>query len=274
VSPGYLQALRIPLEAGGWCPELRADMPGEPKMMVNRRFVEVYGRGQNVIGRHVSILGYGIARPWSIVGVIGDVKEDSLAAPAYPYLYACAGGGNWPDPEYVVRTAGDPRMTLNSIRQVVGQVAPGRAIFGVQTMDDVLDATLDRPRSNAHLLALFALAAMTLAMVGLYGLVTQIVNSRRREMGVRIALGAAPGQIVGSVVAGAARLIAAGIALGAGLTVALQPVFRSLIFGVNPLDGLSLGYAALLLAAVSLLAATFPARRAAAIDPMESMRAE
>lgn len=274
VSPGYLQALRVPLLAGGWCPELRATTEGQPKMMVNRRFVDVYGRGQNLLGRHISILGYGIPQPWTIVGVIGNIKEDSLAAPDYPYIYACAGGGNWPDPEYALRTAGDPRRMMNSIRQVVGNVAPGRAIFGVQTMDESLDATLDRPRSNAHLLALFALAAMTLAAVGLYGLVTQMVNARRREMGVRIALGAAPGQILGSVVGNAGRLIAAGIALGAGLTVALQPVYRNLIFGVSPLDGPTLAYAAALLAVVSILAALVPARRAAAIDPMESMRAE
>ena len=273
VSPGYLQALRVPLLAGAWCPELRASMPGEPQMMVNRRFVDVYGRGRNLLGRDIGIPGYGNAR-WTIVGVIGNIKEDSLSAPDYPYVYACAGGGNWPDPEYAVRTAGDPHQAMNSIRQVVADVAPGRAIFGVQTMDEALDGTLDRPRSNAHLLALFALAAMTLAAVGLYGLVTQIVNARRREMGLRIALGAAPGQIVAAVVASAGRLIAAGIAIGAALTVALQPVFRNLIFGVSTLDGLSLAYAALVLAVVSLLAALLPARRAAAIDPMESMRAE
>ncbi len=93
-------------------------------------------------------------------------------------------------------------------------------------------------------------------------------------MGVRIALGAAPGQIVGSVVAGAGRLIVAGIVLGAGLTIAVQPLFRNLIFGVSPVDATSMLYAALLLAAVSALAALIPARRAAAIDPMESMRGE
>jgi hypothetical protein len=273
ISPGYLQGLRVPLLSGSWCPALKVDMPGEPKIMVNRRFAEVYAKGQNVVGRHIAMGGYS-GPPYVIVGVIGDMKEDTLAAPVYPYLYSCAGGGNWPDPNYLVRTKGDPRRAMNAIRAVVANVAPGRAIFGVQTLDEALDTTLDRPRSNADLLALFALAAMTLATVGLYGLVTQIVNSRRREMGVRIALGAAPGQIVGSVVAGAGRLIAAGIVLGAGLTVAVQPLFRNLIFGVSPVDATSMLYAALLLAAVSTLAALVPARRAAAIDPMESMRAE
>lgn len=273
VSPGYLQALQAPLLAGSWCPELVANRPGPPRMMVNRRFVEVYAHGGNVIGRHIGFAGFPEAK-FEIAGVIGDMREDSLAAPVYPYVYNCAGGGNWPDPEYVVRTAGEPHAAMSTIRQVVHNVAPGRAIFGVQTLQEALDSTLDRPRSNAGLLILFALAALTLAAVGLYGLVTQVVSSRRRELGVRMALGARPGQIVGSVVAGAGRLIGAGIALGAGLTFALQPLFRAMIFQVSPLDSLSLGYAAIVLAAVSTLAAFVPARRAAAIDPVESMRAE
>ena len=275
VSPGYLQGLQTPLQAGTWCPELVAKPSATPKMMVNRRFMEVYGHGQNVVGRHVSFVGYNANLPSTeIIGVIGDMKEDSLAAPAYPYVYNCAGGGWWPDPEYLIRTAGDPHAIIRSVRQAVGRVAPGRAIFGVQTMQDALDSTLERPRANAQLLALFAVAAMALAAIGLYGLVTQIVNAQRRELGVRMALGAAPGRIVGSVVASAGRLIAVGIAVGAGLTVALQPVFRAVIFGVSPLDGMSLAYAAAVLAAVSIVAALVPARRAAAIDPMESLRAE
>ncbi len=275
VSPGYLQALQVPLLAGNRCPELRVDPPGGQKAMVNRRFVEVYGRNKNVIGRHVGFVGYGPDLPQTeIIGVIGDIKEDSLAAPFYPYVYNCAAGGSWPDPEYAVRSAGDPRAIMNSVRQVIRNVAPGRAIFGVQTLEDTLAASIERPRSNANLLVLFALAAMALASVGLYGLVTQIVNSRRREMGVRMALGAAPGQIVGSILAGAGRLIAIGIAAGVGLTIALQPALRAVIFEVSPLDGSSLIFAAAILATVSMIAALGPARRAAAIDPIESMRAE
>lgn len=275
VSPGYLQALQAPLLGGSWCPELAVNPPGGTKMMVNRRFVEVYGRNKNVIGRHVGFIGYGPGVPQrEIIGVIGDMKEDSLAAPFYPYVYECATGGSWPDPEYIVRTAGDAHAIMASVRQAARRVAPGRAIFGVQTLEDALDATLDRPRSNAQLLAIFALAAMVLAMVGLYGLMTQVVNARRREMGVRMALGAAPSQIVRSIVASAARLIAAGIAVGVGLTLALQPALRAVIFGMSRLDGASLLYAAAILAVVCTVAALVPARRAAAIDPIESMRAE
>jgi len=274
VSPGYLQGLRVPLLAGSWCPELTATPSGPPKAMVNRRFVEVYAHGNSVLGRHIGFVGYSADIHPEIAGVIGDMREDSLDAPPYPYVYNCAAGGNWPDPEYLVRAAGDPRSMMKSVREVVRAAAPGRAIFGVETLEDALGDTLDRPRSNARLLSFFALAAMLLAAVGLYGLVTQTVNARRRELGVRMALGAAPGRIAGTVVADAGRLAGAGIVVGIGLAAALQPVLRALIFRVSPLDGASLLYGAALLGAVALVAAAAPARRAAAIDPMESIRAE
>lgn len=274
VSPGYLKALRVPLLAGSWCPELApGPMAGGPKMMVNRRFVEVYGRGKSVLGKRVGFSGFGLPTT-EIVGVIGDMREDALAAPPYPYVYNCAAGGAWPDPEYAVRATNDPRGAMNAIRKLVRQVAPGRPVFGVQTMEQALEATLDRPRSDARLLVGFAFAALALAAVGLYGLVAQIVAAGRHEIGVRMALGASPGRIVASVVANAGRLIGIGIAAGAALTMALRPVSRALIFGVSPADVTDPGFAAAMLAAVSVLAALVPARRAAAVDPTDCMRSE
>ncbi len=267
VSPGYLQALRVPLLAGKWCPELTAAArPGGGTTMVNQRFADVYAGGRGVIGRHV--LGS------EIVGVIGDIREDSAAAPPYPYIYECASGGNWPDPEYLVRTSGDSRETIRSIREVVRGAAPGRAIFGMQTFEEALSKTLERPRSNARLLALFAAAALLLAAIGLYGLVTQLVNSRRRDLGIRMALGAAPNHLVGSMVGSVVRLIACGILAGAGLMLAARPLLQSLVFGVSGADPAGLIAAAGLLGAVSLVAAFLPARRAAEIDPTESLRAD
>ncbi len=270
VSPGYLKALRTPLLAGNWCPELRLDAKAPPKAMVNRRFVEVYARGENVIGRHVRLENV----PMEIVGVVGDQKEDAVAAPVYPYVYYCAMAGNWPDPEYAVRTSQDPHALLPSVRQLVHNSEPNRAIFGVQTLEDALAEDLDQPRSNVRLLALFAIAALVLAAVGLYGLVTQIVNARRQEIGIRMAIGADPARIVRSIVAGAGRLLSAGMAIGLALVLAAQPLVRSLLFGVSALDALSVVGAASLLATVALIAAFVPARRAAGIDPIETLRAE
>lgn len=134
VSPGYLKALQAPLLGGQWCPEVRFDFKARPKAMVNRRFVDVYARGQNVVGRHLTLDGV----PMEIVGVIGDMKEDAVSSPTYPYIYYCAMAGAWPDPEYVVRAPGDPRGVLSSIRGLVHNIAPNRAIFGVRTLEDAI----------------------------------------------------------------------------------------------------------------------------------------
>ena len=269
VSPGYLKALQSPLLAGAWCSELRLDPDAPSKTMVNRRFVDVYAHGESVVGHRLRMQG---AAPMEIVGVIGDLREDGLDAPVYPYAYTCARAGAWPDPEYTVRASGDPRGLLPQIRELVRRLEPSRAIFGVRTLEEAIEGSLDRPRSSAGVLAAFALTAMVLAAVGLYSLLAHLVHTRRQEIGVRMALGATPARIVGGLVGGAGRLVGVGIAAGIMLTFAGQRLVKSLLFGVGPLDSVSLAGAAALLTVVALMAALLPARRAAAIDPAESMR--
>ncbi len=277
MSPGYLQPIHAPLLAGAWCPELRTDFSAPKKVMVNRRFVDLYARGANVVGRHLRWpdMASAAGTPQAeIVGVIGNIKEDAVGAPAYPYVYGCAIGGGWPDSEYVVRASGEPRAVLQSIRDLVHRIDSSRAVFGARPLDAYLDTVLDRPRSNAQLLALFAFAAMTLAALGLYGLVANMVSARRREIGVRMALGAQPAQIVRTMVGGVGVLIGAGIAAGAGVMAVAQALLRAVVFGITPLDGASLCAAAGLLVVVSGLAALVAARRATAVNPMEAIRAE
>jgi putative ABC transport system permease protein len=263
VSPGYLQALHAPLVKGKWCPDLSNERQPAAMAMVNRRFAESYGRGLDLIGRRVGGM--------EIVGVLGDMKEDALNAPAYPYVYACAMGGNWPDPEYVVRGAG---AVPSAIRQLVKNVDPARVVFGMRTLEEAVDEDLERPRSNARMVTVFGVAAMLLAGVGLYGLITQMVNARRQEIGIRMALGAEPGRILRGVVGQAGWLAAVGVVLGLGLTVASQRVLKSFLFGVSGMDGWSLAAAVAVLGAVALFSAWVPARRAAGIDPVEAIRAE
>lgn len=263
VSPGYLQALHAPLVKGKWCPELSNERQATSKAMVNRRFEESYGRGRDLVGRRVGGM--------EIVGVLGDMKEDALNTPAYPYLYSCTMGGNWPDPEYVVRGAG---AVPSAVRQLVRSVDPARVVFGMKTLQEAVDEDLERPRSNARMVTVFGIAAMLLAAVGLYGLITQMVNARRQEIGVRMALGAEPGRILRGVVGQAGWLAAVGVVVGLGLTVASQRILKSFLFGVSGMDGWSLVAAVALLGAVALFAAWIPARRAAGIDPIEAIRAE
>jgi putative ABC transport system permease protein len=180
--------------------------------------------------------------------------------------------GGWPDPEYVVRTRGDARALMRQIRQLVHGVDSSRAVFGMRMLDTVMDDALEQPRLNTRFLALFAAAAMLLASVGLYSLISLVVTARTREIGVRIALGAGRGQIMRLVVAGAGRLLAGGILLGLVLTLAAERLIRSTLFGVSPLDAFSLAGAVLVLAVVAALAAFLPARKAARIDPLDAIR--
>lgn len=244
--------------------------------MVNRRFVELYANGQNVVGRHFSYPQSVIpnAPKNEIVGVVGDVREDGLAVAPAPYVYNCSTAGSWPDPEYVVRARGSAHALMEQVRQIVHSIDPSRAVFGMRMLDRLVDDALQQPRLNASVLGFFAATAMLLASVGLYSLITLMVTARRREIGVRIALGADGGRILRLVLAGAGRLLAAGIALGMGMTVVAERVLKNVLFGVSPLDPWTLAGAVGVLAGVSLLAASFPARRAAAVDPMDAIRAE
>ncbi len=277
VSAGYMQALKIPLLAGSWCPA--ADTfdfarPVPTKAMVNRRFVDLYAKGSGVVGRHLRFAATGGAPPVEIVGIVGDVHEDGLAVSSSPYVYECQALGSWPDPEYVVRTRGDAKALFQQVRQVVHSIEPSRAVFGLKTLDSVVDGALEQPRLNTRFLALFAASAMLLASVGLYSLISLVVASRTREIGVRIALGAGRREIIGLVFAGAGKLMAAGIVAGLALTIAAERLIRSVLFEVSPQDVVTLSAAVMVLAAVSAIAALLPARRAAAIDPLDAIRGE
>ena len=270
ISSDYLPALGVPLIAGAWCPPTRYDFNARPKAIVNRAFADRYGPG--LIGRHFT--SDAVPVPMEIVGIVGNLIEDGPGAPAAPYVYGCYSAGAWPDPEYVVRTRGDASAAMAAVRQIVHGIDPSRAVFGMRRLEEVVAGALDQPRLNASVLTLFAAAAMTLASLGLYTLLTLLVSERSRELGVRMALGAAPRQMVGLVLAGAARLLTGGIVAGLILSVAAARALQSVLFGVSPLDALTLTAAVVALGAVALAAAVVPARRAAAIDPIGAMRAE
>ncbi len=272
VSTGFLQALHIPLVSGEWCPTLKMDFNAPLKVMVNRRFVDQIAKGENVIGRHV-IMNQGGDRH-EIIGVIGDAREDGPAAAPSPYLYVCMSAGAWPDPDYVVRTQGDPRALAANIRQIVHDHDPKRAVFGVKMLDGVLDDALEQPRLNAGFLGLFAASAMLLASVGLYSLISLVVTARTREIGVRIALGASASQIMQLIFSGAGKMLGAGIVLGLILTILAERAIKSVLFGVGPLDIATLAAAVAVLVIVSALAAFVPARRAAGTDPLNAMRTD
>lgn len=274
VSSGYLSALQIPLFSGATCPSIERGRNKPPTALVNRAFVKDFSHGQNLVGKHIRVLGVGVNTPSEIVGIIGDVREDSFRTPAVPYVYMCSVAGGWPDPQYVVRTRGDARGQAGTIRNIVHRLAPDRAVFEVQTMQDHVEAALDQPRLTTQLLMLFALGALVLAAFGLYSLTTLLVTARTREIGTRIALGARSAQILAEVLAGAGKLLAAGLAIGLVLAIATAAVLRSVLFGVYFADPMTLAGVGIVLAAVCFLATLLPAFRAASTDPIEALRFE
>jgi predicted permease len=272
ITRGYLPALGARLAIGEWCPPLKADFTAPRHAIVNQRFVDQYAQGQNLVGRTMRMV-QGPTLPATIVGVVVDIAEDGHATSPIPYVYSCDSAGAWPDPNYVVRTA-DARAFLGDLRRTVGELDKSRAVFGVRSIDEVLNAALLQPRVDAAMLGSFAAAALTLAALGLYSLFMLVVSERAREMAVRLAIGAEPRQLVHLVLAGAGRLLAAGIAVGVGLTAAVDRLFRGLLFGVSSVDPLALGAAAVMLVLAALIAIAGPAWRAARMAPTEALRGE
>jgi ABC-type antimicrobial peptide transport system permease subunit len=227
-----------------------------------------------LVGRRLTWNRTDFFRSAEIIGVAGDVREDALNTPPVPYVYVCMPGGGWPDPEYVVSTTGDVYRSVPAIREAIRKVAPQRAIFGMTTLDEYLERTIDRPRVNASLLGVFALGALISAALGLYGLVTLTVVARTREMGVRIALGALPKQIVAQVLAEALRPLVAATAAGVTLAWLVLRTFRALFFEVSPSDVATFGAACALLLMVAAIAAFLPSRRAGLVDPITALRGD
>jgi putative ABC transport system permease protein len=271
VSAGYLEALRVGLVAGEWCPDLQLGVTQGRSVIVNRRFVDLYGGGTSLVGRQLRLEQF---PPSRIVGVIGNVLEDGASAPVMPYIYMCVGAGWWPDPSYVVRAEGDPRTVIAAVRHLVRSLDPGRPVFGIKMLDEVIGDGLEQPRINARLLALFAAAALGLAALGMYGLLMLLVAERRRELGVRMALGASPLDLIRLVLTGASRLVVSGMAVGLVLTLAAGHAFRAMLFGVAPHDPRALFAGVLALMLVSVAAILIPARKAATVSPTEAMRGE
>jgi predicted lysophospholipase L1 biosynthesis ABC-type transport system permease subunit len=207
-----------------------------------------------------------------VVGVVDDIREDNLRADAVPYLYTCLGPGDWPDPDYVVRTSGDPHALLPAIRSMVHDIAPTRAVFALMPLEQNLGATIGQTRLQTELLSAFGVAAVALAAIGLYGLVALAVTSRRREIGIRIALGADPTRVVWQLAMQVGWLVVVGAAVGLGLTAIAQRSLRVLVFGVAPLEPAALLGAVAVLGISVSVANQVPARRAAKIDPVGAMR--
>ena len=246
-------------------------------MVVNQTLARVFWRGKDPVGQRIRWSPPG--SPWmTIVGVAKDVKQSGLDQKTGTELYVLADQvpdtlGYAPSSLYfVLRTSGDPRSLAGGVRQQIRALDPALPIADVEPLDQVVDDTLSAPRFVTFLVLFFATVALTLAAVGTYGVLANLVEQRSQEIGVRIALGAETQSVVGLVLAEGMRLVLIGLLLGLGLAGVLGRLLSSLLFGVTSADPLTFSAVACLLALATFFASYVPARRAARIDPMTTLR--
>src|SRR5215831_677227 len=267
VTPEYFSVLRIPLLAGEFCRnELNAST-----MMVNRTFANLYWNGSAAVGRHVFLPGYTGAA--EIRGIVGDARETGLDREPPPTAYWCSGALQ-PGTFFLVRTHGEPGAAAGTIRRKVRELAPQRSVYDLTPLSGHISDAYAENRLRMVLLAFFALTAMALASVGLYGTLTYLVNVRRREVALRMALGALRTQVVRQFLHQGLRVSVLGCVAGLALAAAAGGLLSGMLYGVSVTDPATLGTVVAVMLVVAAVASLVPAIRAARVEPMQTLREE
>jgi predicted permease len=269
VSPEYFATLQIPLLAGEMCRE----EPNTPTAMVNRAFANAYFPGTSPIGLHLSQPGNFYLQTSVVRGIVGDARETGLDREPVPTLYWC-GAALQPGIQFFVRTQGDPRALVETVRRAAQKVEPSRAVYEVRPLADQISDAYAENRLRTMLLVFFAGAAVLLACVGLYGTISYSVMVRKREVGLRLALGAMRGQIVRQVLAQGLMVAGAGCAAGLLLAGAFTRLLAGMLYGVSAGDPAALSGVVAIVLVVTTAAALIPAVRAARLEPMRVLREE
>ena len=276
VTPGYFSALRIPLIEGRLLDE-RDGVDAPKSVVVNQAFVRHFFEKEDPIGkRFTAKFSPGPEDPpnWTIVGVINDTKQRGLADEVTPEVTVST--SQWPRfmMTLVLRTSIDSASLVTAVRQQVSALDKNIPVYAVQTMDDLFSAEVASQRFNASALAGFAGFAVLLAAVGIYGVMAYAVSQRTREMGVRIALGAARGNVLRMILNQGFRLALIGVGLGLAASFALTGLMTGLLFGVKPSDPQTFILVTAALLNVALAACWIPAHRATRVDPVVALRHE
>jgi predicted permease len=269
-SADYFRAMKIPLVKGRYFDDHDTG-DGQPVVIVDEQFAQRFWPRENPIGKH---LWFDPKKPMTIVGVVGMVKQYGLDSGSkivayFPHQQSTDG---WM--YLVARTSSNPADLANAIVREIHAVDPGVPVFDIRTMQGRLYDSLARQRFATAMLGAFAAFALLLAAVGVYGVISYLVTQSTHDIGVRVALGAQPGHILGLVVRQGMALAVVGIVAGLIGAAALTRVMASLLFGVGATDALTFGSVAAILAAVVCAATVIPARRATGVDPMVALRDE
>jgi putative ABC transport system permease protein len=272
ISPAYFETMRIPLVDGRYFSE-RDREDSLPVVIVNQTMASRYWPGENPLGRRLTIPSMGDI-PREVVGVVGDVKHSGLDAQAGPELYVPYLQKPFPFMTVVVRTTSDPLQTASALRGALLSVDSSQPVYGIKTMDQIVSESMSQSRLYSSLLATFAALAVTLAAVGIYGVMSYNVSQRAHEIGIRMALGAERRHILRMIVGEAMTLAVLGVLVGVGAAVALTRVMETLVFGVGVRDAATFAAVPVVLGLVAFLSCYVPARRATEVDPMIALRYE
>ena len=277
VTNDYLATMRTPLLAGR---TFGSPDPARPltEALVSRAFAEKYWKQENPIGKRVRP---GVTGPWfTVVGVVADVHLHSLDAPAEEAVYfpmVIPENGVAMVEQYmalVVRADGDPNALSPMIRKIVHELDPALPTYGERTMTSIVGAATARTRFIMMLLGVASGIALLLGAVGIYGVMAYGVSVRQREIGVRMALGARPRDVSWMISRQGVTLAGVGVLVGVLASLATTRVLRGLLYDVSPVDPIVLAGASAALLGATLLASWLPARRAAAVDPADALRAD
>jgi predicted permease len=263
--------LRIPLQAGRlFTEDDRTD--AEPVVIINESIARRHFPNMLPVGQRLNCGD----RPRRIVGVVGDVRPGGFRSEAGPTIYFPLGQSDWgrTDLNVIVRTHGPSETLFAPIRRQMLAAHPGIPIQQASTLDELLSGQVAPARFNMHLLSLFGALALILASVGVYGLMAFFVAQRTREIGIRMALGAAGRDVLNGVLKRGLALTLAGVAVGLAGALALTRIMTSLLFDIKPTDPFTFACVSCVLIGAALLACFLPARRAAKIDPMQALRYE
>jgi putative ABC transport system permease protein len=263
VAPSYFETLQIPLLSGTLCRQ--SDFEAR-EVMINRSFAERYFPNRSAIGLH-----FAGSSPDRIVGVVGDARELGTNMAPVPTIYDCFNAPN-PFPRFLVRTSGDPASLVERVRARLNELEPSRAVYDVAPLDERIGDIYAENRLRTVLLTLFSAAALALACLGIYGTMSYVVSLRRREVGVRVALGALERSIVEHFLWRALKVVGVGCAAGLALALAFSRLLEGMLYGVPTTDPLTLATVVVFVVAAAGLAAALPASRAARIDPLRALR--
>jgi putative ABC transport system permease protein len=271
IDGDYFGAMRIPLLAGRAFE--RQDSTGSRNVVIiNEPFAKKYFPNENPIGKHLKMFeGKPEFAVREIVGIVGGNKHFALQESLRPEMFK---PGSFTRMNIVVRSAGDPAMLTTTVREVLHAIDPDEATSTFRTMDDVISTSASGDRFNTVLLGAFAAIALLLTAAGIFGVLSYLVTQRTREIGLRMALGAQPEDVLRVVVGHGLRLVLLGLCIGVAAALVVTRWMSSVLFDVKPTDPLTFAAVGVLLTAVAFLASYIPARRAMRVDPMVALRYE